>query len=315
VFERNSLALLSASPCAWSRGRGPSSGCRLDFECVSTSAHAQRRLRAPYPEGWVLFLSPAKATRLIVFVHGFMGDAVRSWRRFPDAAEAGEWWQESDLLFVGYDSVSDSIAGVAARLRRETPRFYPLLPDDLLEIDGTRLRPASAECYSELLLVGHSLGGVVVRLALCDTALGWIEDGTVSVPRPPLLDAEVRLFSPASAGFRAAGWLGLVQACSLWKAVSMQLRRSSAYTDLQPGSQLLVETRRRTEELMVTHDDQLKALRASILWASPDNVVLAERYDSDRLDDSVDGRTHRDVCKPQDDYQRPWRFVETGRHA
>lgn len=262
----------------------------------------------------MLFLSAAQPRRLVVFVHGFMGDAVRSWQHFPNARRAGDWWQASDMLFIGYDSVSDSIAGVAARLRRELPRFYPRLPEDLLEIDGTRLRAASEEPYGELLLVGHSLGGVIVRLALCDAALGWLEEDNPEVPRPALLDAEVRLFSPASAGFRAAGWLGLVQASSLWKAVSMQLRRSSAYTDLQPGSSLLVETRRRTEKLVADHGDPVRALRASILWASPDNVVLAERYDSDRLDDSVDGTTHRTVCKPGDGYDRPWSFVETGRH-
>jgi hypothetical protein len=250
-----------------------------------------------------------------VFVHGFRGDAIASWQQFPDVDLAGTWWQESDLLFVGYDSVTDSIPGVAARLRRELPRFYPRLPAGLLEVGGEQLRSDLTGPYPGLVLVGHSLGGVILRLLLCDLAMAWHENGATARGRPPLLDAEVRLFSPASGGFRSAGWLGLVQASSLWRAVNMQLRRSSAYTDLQPGSSLLRDTRRRTEQLVAEHGDLLKVLRASIIWASPDNVVLAERYDSDRVDDSVDGTTHRTVCKPRSDYARPWRFVETGSHS
>jgi pimeloyl-ACP methyl ester carboxylesterase len=275
--------------------------------------HAMRRLQGAYPEGWVLFLSPEPVERLVVFVHGFRGSALESWRQFPESGAEGDWWRSSDMLYVGYDAVADSITGVAARLRRELPRLYPSLPADLVEIDGESLRE-SREAYRALVLVGHSLGGVIVRRVLCDVAQAWQEDlkADPQAPRPPLLDAELRLFSPASAGFRAAGWLGLIRASAVWGAVSLTLRRSSFFTDLQPDSALLAETRRRTEKLVASDQSAFAALRASILWANPDNVVVPERYDSDRLDDAVDRTSHRTVCKPTASYRRPWEFVERG---
>jgi hypothetical protein len=93
----------------------------------------------------------------------------------------------------------------------------------------------------------------------------------------------------------------------------MYLRRSSAYTDLQPGSPLLVGTRERTEQLVATRRADLSALRAAILWANPDEVVLAYGYATDHVEESVDNATHSGVCKPNDAYRAPWTFVETGR--
>jgi hypothetical protein len=261
-----------------------------------------------------LLLSPNKPERLVAFVHGFRGSALSSWRQFPESGTEGAWWLTSDMLFVGYDSLKDSIPGVAGRLRRELPALYPTLPSDLIELDGEHARAVSDQPYRELVLVGLSLGGVIVRRALCDVAQKWRDDRMADprAPRPALLDARVRLFSPASAGFRAAGWLGLVRASTVWRAANLHLRRSSVYTDLQPGSTFLEETRRRTEKLVEADREGHAALRASILWANPDNVVLAERYDTDPIDEPVDQTTHRSVCKPNAVYRRPREFVEKG---
>jgi pimeloyl-ACP methyl ester carboxylesterase len=258
-------------------------------------------------------LTEADARRLVVFVHGFRGRAVQTWNHFAESGEVDDWWRESDLLFVGYDSVRENITGVASRIRRRLPELFPRLPSELLELDGVRVR-ASASIYDELVLVGHSLGGVIVRRALADSAQDWLERSPAESgrPKPILLEARVCLFSPASAGFRAAGRLGLAKASPGWVGVEMLLRRSSAFSDLQPGSSFLVDTRRRTEQLVVQSPELCRSLRAALLWANPDDVVLTERYDSDFVDDSVDGTTHSSVCKPHDGFTTPWTFVETG---
>ena len=276
--------------------------------------HSVRRLGGDYPPGWVLLLSPRPPERLVVFVHGFRGSALESWRQFPESGAEGRWWLSSDMLFVGYDSFNDSITGVAARLRRELRRLYPRLPEDLVELNGARARPGPPPAYGELFLVGHSLGGLIVRRALCDAAQDWrnAKEGDPAAARPAILDAKTRLFSPASAGFRAAGWLGAIRASQVWGAASLFLSRSSFYTDLQPGSPFLAETRRRTEELVASDRQAFEALRAWIVWANPDNVVVAERYDTDWVDEAVEHQTHRSVCKPTSGYRTPWRFVEEG---
>jgi len=275
--------------------------------------HSPRYLSDPV--GWVLYLSHLAPQRLVVFVHGFYGGPLRTWQRFPDSQRA--WWHSSDLLFVGYDSRRDNITGTAARLRRHLPRFYPELPDEHLRAGGVRVRATATNRYGELLLVGHSLGGVVLRRALCDVAQEWIHAGELdgSSPKPALLDAQVRLFSPASAGFRPAGLVGLMRSTPAWFAANMVLRRSSAFTDLEPNSEILNQTRQRTESLIDNYAADLGSLRARILWANPDNVVVTERYRTDMVDDAVDSTTHRSVCKPHDAYHAPWLFVETGKSA
>lgn len=265
------------------------------------------------PMGWVLYLAHQPPSRLVVFVHGFSGGTVSSWQRFPSTDRA--WWSESDMLFVGYDSRIDSITGTSARLRRNLPRFFPHLPSELLESGNALVRATDDEPYRELFLVGHSLGGVILRRAVCDLAHDWLVQLELDeqTPRPPLLTGSLLLFSPASAGFRAAGILGIIRATPAWYGINLYLRRSSAYSDLQPGSPILTETRRRTEELVSSHKADLSALRARILWANPEDVVVPERYDSDLGDDAVDGTTHQSVCKPSSTYVAPWLMVESGR--
>ena len=273
--------------------------------------HSERR--PTDPKGWVFHVSHAQPERLVVFVHGFRGEAVDTWQQFPLSGQHRVWWRTSDMVFVGYRSQKESIKGVADRLREHLPRFYPRLPSDLLEAGGRRVREYSNVPYRELFLVGHSLGGVVVRCALCDVAHRWLAqlETDPDAPKPVFLQAQVRLFSPASAGFRPAGWAGLLRATGAWRVAEPYLRRSSAYTDLQKDSDLLRDTRRRTEEYVDSKKRELSALRASILWANPEDIVLTGRYDSDHPDDSVEA-THPSVCKPRDGFQTPWVFVETG---
>ena len=270
-----------------------------------------RRLSDPAP--WVAVLSDSHTRRLLVFVHGFRGRSMESWTEFPTSHSIGEWWRESDLLFVGYDSVRETITGVAARLRSELPRFYPNLPDELVVAGGVPLREPSA-AYEQLLLIGHSLGGLVVRRALADAAQEWLDHRAVNpaASKPALLDAQVRLFSPASAGFQPAGRLGLLKASPGWSGINMYLRYSSAYSDLQPGSTLLTGTRSRTEQLVWSNGTEFQALRAGILWANPEDVVISERYDTDFVEAVADGTNHRGVCKPSSSYRTPWVFVERG---
>jgi hypothetical protein len=95
--------------------------------------------------------------------------------------------------------------------------------------------------------------------------------------------------------------------------MEMYLRRSSAFADLQPQSKILEATRRRTEKLVNDDQEEYGALRARIVWANPDDVVVTERYDTDHPDDSIDGTSHSSVCKPNEGYPLPWEFVETGK--
>jgi len=257
------------------------------------------------PERWCMYVSThdTTVTRLVVFVHGFNGKAVDTWRQFEQPDVNWSWWIQSDLLFVAYDSLRDSIVGVANRLRRLLPDFYP----------NNNLSPGQQREYEEIVVLAHSLGGVIVRRAVCDSVQLWLEAGS-SGQKPVLVDAVIRLFSPAIAGYRLAGMPGLVKAFGGLSALEAFLRKSSAFIDLQPGSELLVSTRNRTESLAQARCESLESLRPAIVWASPDNVVIESRYETDKVDDSWDNTTHSSICKPVlRTFEKPWIFAETGR--
>ena len=207
------------------------------------------------------------------------------------------------MLFVGYPSIKEGVVATEARLRRWLPKFFPVRRPSPFSQDG--IAP-----YKEIVLVAHSLGGLVVRRAVTELLAEWAAQGQ---PSCSAADARLALFSPATAGFLPAGALGAIAAAPFAdKFLLMLLHASPAFNDLQQGSALLDNTRRRTEELASAHPE-LKALRASTMWANPEYVVQSERYDCDPSPFVADSQSHSSVCKPKHDYHEPFTFVETGR--
>jgi pimeloyl-ACP methyl ester carboxylesterase len=275
----------------------------------ATQAHTLYPVRKP--AGWFLNVSHTSAVRLVVFVHGFGGQAVTTWDEFASSGRTDSWSSESDMLFVGYNSTRDGVIAVANRIREHLHDFYPVPHPPAMNVKGKEPREDTQSPYQELIFLGHSLGGLVARRAMADAAQEQINSLEAGDPPkdPGILDAKLRLFSPASAGFRPAGFLGLVRASGLWPALHMYLSRSSAYTDLQQESEIIKATKRRTEALA----HKFTSLRANILWANPENVVCTERYDTDFVADSADGLNHRSVCKPSSSSTLPLKFGSTGK--
>jgi triacylglycerol esterase/lipase EstA (alpha/beta hydrolase family) len=212
---------------------------------------------------WVFYASSTQPERLIVFVHGFAGRAVRTWNEFAASGQSNDWWRASDMMFVGYQSLREQPAETAAWLRQRLDDFYPLLPQGFLTRSGFAVRTPSDEPYRELFLVGHSLGGVVLRLALLQQAREWtstVNPGHTQ-PVPSLLEATLRLFSPASAGFQPAGLVAL--ATSLRSLAYALLRVAPAFSALSMESDLLLRTRAETEALVIGHAPALASIHES----------------------------------------------------
>lgn len=272
--------------------------------------HTAVRIKGSLVHTGLVSHEPAK--RLVVFVHGFLGRASATWGRFARVPPHSSWWAESDLLFVGYRSFFDSIAGTADRLRGELGDFYPIPHPQLVFVGGVPARSDLDRPYEDLVLVGHSLGGVVIRVAVADsaTAVANPTPGSTLTSELALLESAVRLFSPATGGYLGAGAVGAAQGL-LGQVLDIPLGWSASYRQLQSGSRLLTDTQQRTER----HARRLNyaGLKASHLWANPENIVDRVQYRHDHVGDSALGRNHLTVCKPNSDYILPWQFVETGR--
>ncbi|SDO56920.1 Alpha/beta hydrolase family protein [Nakamurella panacisegetis] len=266
-----------------------------------------------------------RATRLVVFVHGFGGHAISTWQQF-DMPGDRDWWAEADMLFVGYDSLHENTLGVVHRLLHVFPDFFPLVPEKFRFVLGMPIRDGS-DPYDELILVGHSLGGVILRRLVVALTKEWHEaasrvrvgntaEGFMKVTlamKPPLLKARLVLFSPATQGFFPTGWLTLGELMGLGRIASFLLRKSPTYSELDPKrSQLLANTRDLTEELAKLYNRSVPALHPDVLWANPDTVVQVEDYKTDRNSNSVPGQSHVSICKPSEAYSTPWELIENG---
>ena len=277
-----------------------------------TMTHVEASLDSDYQIACYFSLRPA--LRLIIFLHGWRGETMESWAGFePWNLPENEWWNCADLVFVGYDSLRDDPRAVAADFRALTEMLYPRPHRFARRLRRDFWGEEAENQYEELIVAAHSLGGLIARKAVLEAFTAWQyrRNMAAGYRRPPILDAGQRLFSPASAGFRPAGFLGAFKATNVWgSTVEPALRTGIAFQDLQPGSSLIVDTR--AETVAAVGDPDAGALRARIVWARPDKVVETAKYASDQWECYLKGTSHETVCKPSSTFVAPWEFVSTG---
>ena len=113
--------------------------------------------------GEVATAFPHATPRLAVFVHG-LGETDDSWRRRGDSAPYGDRLRAE----FGYTPVY---------VRYNTGRHVSDSGHDLAELLGA-LEMAWPEPVQEILLAGHSMGGLVIRSACHygrESSAGWVE--------------------------------------------------------------------------------------------------------------------------------------------
>lgn len=245
----------------------------------------------------------------VVFVHGFFGDAVTTWGQFPDLCDSdllddADLWACSDLYFYDYGAEKDFVKRSAHGLSSFLPRVFPM-PEmslfGLLSADATRIRSPWLP-YSRLVLVGHSLGGVVIRECL-ENCLRQPQAGVPSWAAA----CELRLFAPAHLGFQFAGWKELLYRLAPRYITSIPLLWR-AFNDLQRQSSALADLRRRTEQLAPSHPQ----VAARLMYGEQEDVVVAGDFDCDPTPmDWVSGHDHMSVCKPSQNFKKPLEFVMT----
>ncbi|MBZ5636234.1 MAG: hypothetical protein LAO55_24155 [Acidobacteriia bacterium] len=282
----------------------------------------------------------------VIFVHGWNGGADKTWYNFQglvDSSERCEHWEKCDLFFFEYESVWNHIATSSGGLWDFLEGIYPEPKDDwfaanfaeigipelALEADLSAL--PCARHYTNLVLVGHSEGGVVIRKMLLDiiqtgvgmpkrAAAGRLaesqQDSSIefapSAPNPSLqfpATVELRLFAPALFGYRPSGGPGLVATSpGVGDLLHWSLNASPAYQDLKDPTKLLEPLQAETEKLAPENP----MLRARITWAIDEHIVAIGpgRYTIDHQAKDAPGRTHSSVCKPTQHYLDPLEFCE-----
>lgn len=283
------------------------------------------RLHESFPcvaESSLALLSSDDDTRTaIIFVHGYMGHPMSTWSQFQDVAalSGNSSWNQADLYFLGYRSAALDIRGASEVLLAFLRKLLPTPPRDLFEIIyQDRLLQVRTEVrdYRELYLIGHSLGGVIVRnvirLGLRDKirrvppendeadAGALFGSGTVEYH---LANAHLRLFAPAIGGSRLGGWKGVANSLG-----APALAWSRSKIELEQSSSILADIRRETERF-AARLTKLRAFTAHIAWAGRDDVVAPLEYDFDDVGAYVAEATHTSICKPNRKFLMPIEFI------
>jgi hypothetical protein len=201
-----------------------------------------------------------------------------------------------------------------------SPSYMHLFKPDFISGDKIVVRDEGLNLpvrYENLVLVGHSLGGVLLRQAILDIAAQRGYDNVdvfqMSQEDRDILDATLRLFAPAIFGFDPTHLIGyfLNFACGvppLRLALKPLLDSNPPYKDLELKSERLQDLRRRTE-LLARQLPSARALRAEIVYGSEDHVVHIDRFDCDPVAEIARDQSHTSICKPTAEYQAPLRFV------
>src|SRR5690242_3399027 len=116
-------------------------------------------------------LSLSSATTAVVFVHGFYGDRRKTWINFQamiEARSAPAWWSTVDLYFYAYPSVRQQLGPNADKLEKFIGYIWPNPPRGLLTLDRPFVPVTTLKDrrYTDIVLIGHSEGAVVIRTML-----------------------------------------------------------------------------------------------------------------------------------------------------
>ncbi len=151
----------------------------------------------------------------VVFIHGFAGDAAKTWENFPSFATEDRRLADWDILSFGYES---DLAPDGAGMWSGDPEIHTIA-DQLRTFWTIEL----TDSYRGAALVAHSMGGLVAQRALVDD-----EDFTAHV-------SHLFLFGTPSDG--------------LWKARPFRLpllrRLKRTMRDMAKGSEFITDLRER----------------------------------------------------------------------
>jgi triacylglycerol esterase/lipase EstA (alpha/beta hydrolase family) len=224
---------------------------------------------------------PAKCC--IVFVHGFNGKALDTWKGFDTLALQNAALEETDLIFFGYDGLRSNALASAS--------FLFDLVDDALGA-GRLLKPVKTvpPAYGKCVIAAHSLGAVVTR---------WVLLRAYHEKRLWLDKISYLLFAPAHCGGVVVDSVSeLLDANVLTKLLGNAAKASlPLLNELAPDSTILKTLQEQTRAAI---DAGCSALRAKrVVIAEYEQVVSNLPFPGDRYPTAIRDASHTTVCKPE----------------
>lgn len=256
------------------------------------------------PKGFRAYWSASPNGTAIVFVHGFYGEAVGTWSQFERLLPSEPACRGCDIIFFKYDSVYTPSPTSGAELYVFLKQLCRT-PAAVIKADAPATRPARFR-YKRVLLVAHSLGAVVCRLAL----LTMHRNGDRWETRMDLV-----LFAPAHLGARAVHLLALLSPISyIGNWVPLLRYRYPVIEELGINQQgdpprLLKDLKEETKRAIEDSADYLNARK--VFFGKKEKVVVVgnfcgdDGFENNRALAVLSNKGHKDICKPTANYRLP----------
>jgi pimeloyl-ACP methyl ester carboxylesterase len=239
------------------------------------------------------------AYKAVVFIHGFNGSSLETFGSFNDDFRNRPEYIGRDVYFFGYDSLFEQIANSALEFLDFLRCIHNNLPEVVIDSGINIIRNRE---YTEIVIICHSLGAVVTRVALNE---GYASSGGDFLHKCKLI-----LFAPAHQGAQK---------------VFSSLSFPSYLAVLGPLMHYFVVTLDQlTERDIIIDDMETKCaelidqgidsftIAKKVIWASPERVVINSRFLKDPEAVRYKGKkiSHTKVCKPSVRFQAPLIEVE-----
>jgi len=228
--------------------------------------------------------------KLLFFVHGFGGEATRTWRKFPQLLLEDSRWAGWDLFYYGYDSRRVR-AGVCAQLLGSQVKNV-IEQSNYADAWLPTSRAADFR-YNEIWFVTHSLGAVVVRQMLIEAErqnAAWLSMSHLICFAPATTGARIEKMMWLM-GTTSGGLMGLVH--------SIFRFRWTVLDDLKIGSAFLSSLRSGTVRACRGADREPFVSRLTLFGVYEDVIEYPPAFQFDRQVRLVHGANHVEVCKPR----------------
>ena len=229
---------------------------------------------------------------LIVFIHGFIGNATTTWYDFPMLVRSYPEFSDSDIVFYGYDSVTGHVS-------HKSLHFYNFLVELIekkLRINSLIERHNEYD-YEKIIFAAHSLGSIVLRRGLLFAKAG---------NRNWLNRTRMLLFAPAHKG--ASPNRIIYDSLSSYAKVLAGMTKLAlpVFENLEPASQTIRSLT--NDSNLYINAGQGDFTRAfAVIWAETERYVHPENFCIDPPPEMPPGTNHFSVCKPSvPNYMKPF---------
>jgi hypothetical protein len=230
--------------------------------------------------------------KALVFIHGFNGGPYTTFKQFDVLLRNYKEFAGCDIFFYGYSASKSQIAALA----KGFVKMLLVLEKECVELYNKSfkrvvLNPRNSNFkYDNIVIVAHSLGAILTRIALIE-----INKSDSELTKK----FDMILYAPAHFGAHLSETYAILPLGILNLLASFKLGVKNS-NDLRPSSKLIAKLLNDTKAIQSGKNYQFTIAKA-VFWAEVEKVVIQQDYLLDKPAIVIEKTNHQTVCKPKTD--------------